>query len=153
IETEIVCLQRSTAETLALRAGQRWSEQGETSIQYSKGCIRQSQSIERISALREHPGMGPSSEPSFMSRSASAFYRQLYTPDSVSELQIEAYLDEVGSMPRLSNSDHAALLEPISLEEILVVTRKVVSKQSSSGQMNLDMRFSITSFAFLLFRT
>ena len=92
--------------------------------------------------------MDPSSEPSSMLRSASAFYRQLYTPDSVSELQIEAYLDEVCSMPRLSNPDHAALLEPMSFEEILAVTRKVVSKQSSPGADGFGYAFLYSLFRF-----
>ena len=75
VENEIVGLQRSTVETLGLRAGQQWREQGVTSIQYIKSCIRQRQSFERIPALREYPEMDPSSEPLSMLRSVSTFYR------------------------------------------------------------------------------
>ncbi|OBZ81852.1 Transposon TX1 uncharacterized protein [Choanephora cucurbitarum] len=138
LEQEIADLHQKNVDNLALRAGQRWREHGETSVWFLKGCVKQRQTTERISALRDTTEVHPSGDQHSMLRSAASFYRQLYTPDAVADTQINAYLQEIEQMPRLRPTDHDSLLAPISLEKILAVT--------PLAQMDSVMPTSTTSF-------
>ena len=148
LDQEIADINQKNVDNLALRAGQRWREQGEMSVRFLKGCIKQRHTTERISALRDTGEMVPSGNQPTMLRSAASFYRQLYTPDVVADSRIAAYLQEVDHMPRLEPTEHDLLLAPISLEEILAVTRKVVSKQSSPGSDGFGYAFLYHLFRF-----
>ncbi|KAI8370156.1 hypothetical protein EDC96DRAFT_588315, partial [Choanephora cucurbitarum] len=119
LDQEIADFNQKNVDNLALRAGQRWREQGETSVRFLKGCIQKRQTTERITALRDTTEAQSLSDHQSMLQSAASFYRQLYTPDAVTDSRIDVYLQEVEHMPRLGPTDHDSLLAPISLEEVL----------------------------------
>ncbi|OBZ81448.1 Transposon TX1 uncharacterized protein, partial [Choanephora cucurbitarum] len=84
-------------------------------------------------AFRDDATEESRSDSASMLRSANQFYQQLYTADPVDTAQLDEYLNEVSSMPRVKVDDHQSLLAPITIDDIIAVTAKVVSKQSSPG--------------------
>ena len=141
IEQEIALLQQETTENLALKSGHRWREKGETSVRFLKRLVQQRQATERIAAFRDSETEESRSDSALMLSSANQFYQQLYTPDPVDVNQLDDYLNAVPSLPSLSSDCHESLLAPITIEDIINVTAKVVVKQSSPGSDGFGYAF------------
>jgi hypothetical protein len=64
---------------------------------------------------------------------AQQFYQTLYDTDPVDDDFIKQYLGSLRDIPKLTEDGHINLLEPITLDEILDETRRVINKVSSPG--------------------
>ncbi|KAI8364821.1 hypothetical protein EDC96DRAFT_426438, partial [Choanephora cucurbitarum] len=119
LEQEIALLQQEVTESLALKAGQRWREKGETSVRYLKSMVQQRQATERISAFRNDTTDEPCADKETMLHSAHQFYQQLYTDDSVDANGLDDYLSDIASLPSVRDEDHESLLAPITIDGII----------------------------------
>ncbi|KAI8377122.1 hypothetical protein EDC96DRAFT_435658, partial [Choanephora cucurbitarum] len=129
------------SEYLACRANQRWRDKGETSVRFLKELVQKRQNSERIQAFRDVENEEPRSGSDSMLNSAHLFYQQLYTVDPVNAVQLEDYLNDVAAMTCLKDEGHGSLLEPITMDDIIATSAKIVFKQSSPGSEGFGYAF------------
>ncbi|CEP09911.1 hypothetical protein, partial, partial [Parasitella parasitica] len=147
IETQIAALQESLAEIDILKAGKFWRENGEKSAGYIKrsGNSRDQQS--HIAALRDPTTQELSTDPDEMQHIASAFYTQLFTPDTLDFTAIDSLLSSIPPSLKLTAEDRDILTAPIDFDDILE-SCKNAPRQSSPGSdgipyeiLNLVIRY------------
>ncbi|KAG0735118.1 hypothetical protein G6F23_011822 [Rhizopus arrhizus] len=140
-DQQIESLQRELVDIAALKAGIRWRENGEKSAGYLKR-IHQVRTVEQtINCLQD-----PTSEPIVSSRTqlmevSQAFYQDLYSVDPVDEHDIDCYLQDIAHLPQLNEDDRRYLISPITIEDIIEQSKKVIGKQSSPGSDGLGYVF------------
>jgi len=82
-DQEIALLQKEKADILAMKAGIRWQEQGETSVKFLKNMYTVRQAQQNITSLRSSPSTDAKTELDDILPIAQRFYQTLYTKDEV----------------------------------------------------------------------
>jgi hypothetical protein len=141
IDNQIASIQEELTDILALKSKIRWCEKGETSIKYLKNIYRTRSVEQHIATLRPNDASAPVGGIDNLLPIAQQFYHSLYATDPVDETQILHYLGNISDLPQLTEADCAALSSPITLDEILSETRKVVNKVSSPGADGLGYAY------------
>ncbi|KAG1607177.1 hypothetical protein G6F44_013798 [Rhizopus delemar] len=72
---------------------------------------------------------------------SQAFYQELYSVDPVDEHDIDCYLQDIADLPQLNEDDRRYLISPITIEEIIEQSKKVIRRQSSPGSDGLGYVF------------
>ena len=119
VQDQLTSLQRYHVETLALKAGIRWREQGELSAGYLKRTASSRAAKGVIPPLR-HPSLHRlciSKEE--MLDAAFVFYDKLYSPDPIDLEAVQSLLDSIPPSATLSSSDASLLMDAISFDEIV----------------------------------
>jgi hypothetical protein len=141
-------LHQEIAAIMALKTGEKWKNGAETSIKYLNGLYKRRQMEQHMSGLRPSPNESIQTESTHMLPIAHEFYAKLYAEDAVHEPEIVDYLHNIRDLPTMSQHDAALLTQPITLEEILSATKKVVSKTSSPGEDGLSYALLYELFRF-----
>jgi hypothetical protein len=121
-------------DIMALKAGERWFYGAEKSIKYLNRLYKKKQQAQSMNGLRTPDGEVVISALEAQLPISQEFYQQLHTSDEVDEKEILDYLTTIRNLPRLSSQEVKELLSPITLDEILIETRKVLTKTSSPGE-------------------
>ncbi|KAG1046302.1 hypothetical protein G6F43_011137 [Rhizopus delemar] len=109
VESQLASQQQYHAETLALRAGIRWREQGEISVGYLKRTVSQRQTRQIMKQL-VHPTTGALYSTSNETLDAAVqFYSNLYSPEPIDNLAIDDLLSVTPNSLRLSDSNQRFL--------------------------------------------
>lgn len=132
VEKQISLLQQSFTETLALKAGKHWRENGEKSAGYLKRTIEMRQIKSCISELKHPDSQLPCTTTASMQDAAIAFYTNLYTPTEVSPESIDQLSNTIPLSEHVSSSHSSFLLTPFTLEN-LQDTAKRSPNHSSPG--------------------
>ncbi|KAG1445361.1 hypothetical protein G6F55_011991 [Rhizopus delemar] len=72
---------------------------------------------------------------------SQAFYQELYSVDPVDEHDIDCYVQDIADLPQLNEDDRRYLISPITTEEIIEQSKKVIRRQSSPGSDGLGYVF------------
>ncbi|KAG1135747.1 hypothetical protein G6F37_012566 [Rhizopus arrhizus] len=141
LDQQIESLQQELVEISVLKAGIRWREHGEKSAGYLKRIHHTRTTEQNIVHLQE-PGTGErvSSQAQLLEVSKT-FYQDLYSIDPVHEPDVDRYLSDIDSQPRLSDVDQQSLTTPFTIDNILYQSKKVLAKQSSPGADGLGYAF------------
>ncbi|KAG1016758.1 hypothetical protein G6F26_012272 [Rhizopus arrhizus] len=119
VESQLASLQQYHAETLALRAGIRWREQGEISAGYLKRTVSQRQTRQIMKQL-VHPTTGAlcctSNE---MLDAAVQFYSNLYSPEPIDNSAIDDLLSAIPDSLRLSDSNQRFLTNSFTHDDLI----------------------------------
>ncbi|KAG1060303.1 hypothetical protein G6F41_012948 [Rhizopus arrhizus] len=119
VESQLASLQQYHAETLALRAGIRWREQGEISAGYLKRTVSQRQTRQIMKQL-VHPTTGAlcctSNE---MLDAAVQFYSNLYSPEPIDNSAIDDLLSAIPDSLRLSDSNQRFLTNSFTHNDLI----------------------------------
>ncbi|KAG0789707.1 hypothetical protein G6F16_008397 [Rhizopus arrhizus] len=140
-DVQIASLQNELAEILALKANPHWCEEGETSVKYLKHIYHQRTIEQHIPSLRPTDEGDPVEDSESMLPIAHDFYQSLYNIDHVDNTRLEDYLNDINNVSELTTDDCAALMEPITIAEIIRETARVVNKVSSPGADGLGYAF------------
>ncbi|KAI8347869.1 hypothetical protein BD560DRAFT_240039 [Blakeslea trispora] len=103
--------------------------------------VRHRSNTQQMTALRTSPDETANSDLHSMLHTSQQFYTGLYSTDPVEETDLDSYLTDLTDLPLLPEDARIALLNPITLDEILSATSKVVGKQSSPGSDGLGYAF------------
>ncbi|KAG0806624.1 hypothetical protein G6F20_010985 [Rhizopus arrhizus] len=141
IDRQIESLQQELVDISALKAGIRWREHGEKSAGYLKR-IHHTRTTEQTIVHLQEPVTGErvSSQAQLLEVSKT-FYQDLYSVDPIHESDVDRYLSDIDSLPQLSHEDQQSLISPITIDDILYQSKKVLAKQSSSGADGLGYAF------------
>ncbi|KAG1135759.1 hypothetical protein G6F38_012554 [Rhizopus arrhizus] len=125
---QIESLQRELLDIAALKTEIRWREHGEKSAGYLKR-VHQVRTVEQsINCLQDTtPGSTVSSRTQLMEVS-QVFYQELYSVDPVDEHDIDCYLQDIADLPQLHEDDRCYLISPITIEDIIEQSKKVIGK-------------------------
>lgn len=115
VEEQLAAIQQYHVETLALRSGVRWREQGEM----PPGFLKKTSSIRAARTLIP-PLIHPSSHSlcttkDAMLDAAATYYGALYTPDTIDMHAVHDLLDAIPASTRLSTTASLSSIEPIFL--------------------------------------
>jgi len=136
VERQLSELQQYHMETLSLRSGLRWREEGEISPGYLKRSIAVRSAKKLIPPLI-HPSTDlPCRSKDEMLDAASFFYKELYSPDEVDPMSITTLLNRLPSSLKLSAEESASITCSISYEDILEAFSRS-PKTSSPGMDGL----------------
>ncbi|KAG1062453.1 hypothetical protein G6F42_027422 [Rhizopus arrhizus] len=92
VESQLASIQQYHVETLALRAGIRWREQGELSAGYLKRTAAQRQTHQIMKQLLHPVTSTLCSTPEEMIHTSVSFYGSLYSPDPIDDDAVEDLL-------------------------------------------------------------
>ncbi|KAG1135573.1 hypothetical protein G6F37_012416 [Rhizopus arrhizus] len=96
VENQLASLQQYHVETLALRAGIRWREQGEVSAGYLKRTVAQLQTRQTMKQLVHPVTSAICSTSDELLDAAVGFYSNLYSPEPIDSKAVE---DLLSSLP------------------------------------------------------
>ncbi|KAL9536431.1 hypothetical protein MBANPS3_012652, partial [Mucor bainieri] len=118
VEAQLASIQQYHVETLALRSGIRWREQGEKSA----GFLKKSSSIRAAQTLIP-PLIHPTTQSLCTSKeemldAAATYYGALYTPDPIDMSAVHDLLDAVPASARLSAPAAQSMVEPITYDDL-----------------------------------
>ncbi|KAG1532531.1 hypothetical protein G6F51_013062 [Rhizopus arrhizus] len=141
MDQQIESLQQELVDIAALKAGIRWREHGEKSAGYLKR-IHQVRTVEQsINCLQDTTSGSTVSSRTQLLEVSQAFYQELYSVDPVDEHDIDCYLQDIADLPQLNEDDRRYLISPITIEDIIEQSKKVIGKQSSPGSDGLGYVF------------
>ena len=98
IEKQIGAIQQDRVDTLALRAGKHWRENGETSAGYLKSAVTSRAAKRNIPILTRPHAQQLCTSNSDMHSAATAFYETLYTPSPINPTSLSTLADAITSM-------------------------------------------------------
>ncbi|KAG1136660.1 hypothetical protein G6F37_012244 [Rhizopus arrhizus] len=141
MDQQIESLQQELVDIVALNTGIRWREHGEKSAGYLKR-IYQVRTVEQsINCLQDTTSGSTVSACTQLMKVNQAFYQEPYSVDPVDEHDIDCYLQDIADLPQLNEDDHRYLTSPITIEDIIEQSKKVIGKQSSPGSDGLGYVF------------
>ena len=146
LENQISALQAEIVDIAALRAGQRWRENGETSAGYLKRTITQ-QARKRAMPVLRHPvtdNLCPT--PETMQQAVSAFYTCLYSPEESNDDAVRDLLAHIPIDNVLSEAEGQSLCRKFTIEDLCISSRRT-PRRSSPGPDGLPYEI-----LFLVFR-
>lgn len=112
-----------------LRSATRWHEQGERNNKYFYRVIKDRQTTQTIQSLRNLQTGAVFHESQDIITEAQAFYRQLYTPESIDLEDMEHLLSSIPSEIKLSMDAASDLLEkPSRLDLLDLIARTPLGK-------------------------
>ncbi|KAG1033235.1 hypothetical protein G6F25_010664 [Rhizopus arrhizus] len=127
IDRQIESLQQELVDISALKPGIRWREHGEKSAGYLKRIHHIRTTEQTIVPLQEPvTGERVSSQAQLLEVSKT-FYQDLYSVDPIHESDVDRYSSDIDSLPQQS------LISPITIDDMLYQSKKVLAKQSSLG--------------------
>ncbi|KAG1137008.1 hypothetical protein G6F37_011558 [Rhizopus arrhizus] len=132
VESQLASIQQYHTETLALRAGIRWREQGELSAGYLKRTAAQRQTHQIMKQLLHPVTSTLCSTPEEMIHASVSFYGSLYTPDPIDDDAVEDLLSTLPSSLCLSASDQRMLVNSFTYDTLLDGVSRC-PKRSSPG--------------------
>ncbi|KAG1453466.1 hypothetical protein G6F46_009217 [Rhizopus delemar] len=140
-DQQIESLQQELVDIVALNREILWRELGEKSASYLKR-IHQVQTTEQsINFLQDSTsGLTVFSRTQFMEVS-QAFYQELYSVEPVDEHDIDCYLQDIADLPQLNENDRHYLISPITIENTIEQSEKVIGRQGSPGLGGLGYVF------------
>jgi hypothetical protein len=130
IESMIASLQHDLSETIALRAGKRWRENGEKSAGYLKRTIATRAIKKTIPSLLHPITKEGAHSPAELDSAVSTFYRELYTTQPISTPDVEQLISTILPEDRISISVHDLLQRPFTMSEISEGTNRCPNKSS-----------------------
>ncbi|KAG1058734.1 hypothetical protein G6F41_013809 [Rhizopus arrhizus] len=137
MDQQIESLQQELVDIAALKAGIRWREHGEKSAGYLKR-IHQVRTVEQsINCLQDTTSGSTVSSRTQLLKVSQAFYQELYSVDPVDKHDIDCYLQDLADLSQLNEADRRYLISPITIEDIIEQSKKVIGKQSSPGSDGL----------------
>ncbi|KAG2192693.1 hypothetical protein INT47_013195 [Mucor saturninus] len=132
VEHQLASIQQHHTDTLALRSGLHWREQGEVSAGYLKRTISQRQSKTIFRSIL-HPGTSVlHSDLPGMLDAAKTFYSELYSPDPIAPAALDEMLQSLPDTLTLPESDQYLLARSIDWDELCDGVSRC-PKQSSPG--------------------
>ncbi|KAG1091242.1 hypothetical protein G6F40_012993 [Rhizopus arrhizus] len=141
MDQQIESLQQELVDIAALNAGIRWREHGEKSAGYLKR-IHQVRNVEQsINYLQDTTSGSTVSSRTQLLKVSQAFYQELYSVDPVDKHDIDCYLQDLADLSQLNEADRRYLISPITIEDIIEQSKKVIGKQSSPGSDGLGYVF------------
>lgn len=118
IEQQIGRIQQDIVETLALRSGIRWRENGEKAAGVLKRLIKQ-QTQQRTIPSIIHPVTGNICDsPQQKQHGTQQFYQHLYTPDPINSQDTTYFTNQIPPNHRISEDKHAPLCAPFCLSDL-----------------------------------
>ncbi|KAG1137270.1 hypothetical protein G6F37_011359 [Rhizopus arrhizus] len=141
MDQQIESLQQELVDIAALKAGIRWREHREKSAGYLKR-IHQVRTVEQsINCLQDITSGSTVSSRTQLLEVSQAFYQKLYSVDPVDEHDIDCYLQDIADLPQLNEDDRRYLISPVTIEDIIEQSKKVIGKQSNPGSDGLGYVF------------
>ncbi|KAG2216709.1 hypothetical protein INT45_013632 [Circinella minor] len=132
IEKQISIAQKEVCDTLALKAGVRWRELGETSAGYLKTLVAQNQTQINMPPLI-NPATGAVCDMiPLMHDAATSFYSSLYTPTPIDDTAIQQLHQHIPPSCQLSDGNQISLTEDFTLEDLITGALRA-PKRSSPG--------------------
>ncbi|EIE89887.1 hypothetical protein RO3G_14598 [Rhizopus delemar RA 99-880] len=148
VESQLASLQQYHEETLALRAGIRWREQGEISAGYLKRAVSQRQTCQIMKQL-VHPTTGAlCSTFNEMLDATVQFYRNLYSFEPIDNTAIDDLLSVIPDSLHLSDSNQRFLTNSFIYDD-LIEGPPVVLAVVALVWMDYLMKY-FTSFSYIL---
>ncbi|KAG1536291.1 hypothetical protein G6F49_013012 [Rhizopus delemar] len=132
VESQLASIQQYHTETLALRAGIRWREQGELSAGYLKRTAAQRQTHQIMKQLLHPVTSTLCSTTEEMIHASVSFYGNLYSPDPIDDNAVEDLLSTLPSSLCLSDSDQRFLANSFTYDALLDGVSRC-PKRSSPG--------------------
>ncbi|KAG0851752.1 hypothetical protein G6F57_008812 [Rhizopus arrhizus] len=144
MDQPIESIQQELVDIAALKVGIRWREHGEKSAGYPKR-IHQIRTVEQSINFLQDPtsGLTVSSRTQLMEVN-QAFYKEFYSADPVIENDIDGYLQDITNLLQLNEDDRRHLISPITIEDVIEQSKKVIEKQSSHGSDGLVSCFDMS---------
>ncbi|KAG1621747.1 hypothetical protein G6F45_011268 [Rhizopus arrhizus] len=104
--------------------------------------LHQIRTVERSINFLQDPasGLTVSSRTQLMEIS-QAFYHEIYSVDPVDEHDIDCCLQDIANLPQLNDDNRRYLISPITIEEIIEQSKKVIRRQISPGSDGLGYVF------------
>lgn len=129
LEKQIDGTIQQETQQLMLRSATRWHEQGERNNKYFYRVIKDRQTTQTIQSLRNLQTGAVFHESQDIITEAQAFYRQLYTPESIDLEDMEHLLSSIPSEIKLSMDAASDLLEkPSRLDLLDLIARTPLGK-------------------------
>ncbi|KAG1445923.1 hypothetical protein G6F55_011756 [Rhizopus delemar] len=132
VESQLASIQQYHTETLTLRAGIHWREQGALSAGYLKRTAAQRQTHQIMKQLLHPVTSTLCSTPEEMIRASVSFYSSLYSPDPIDDDAVEDLLSTLPSSLCLSASDQRFLINSFTYDALLDGVSRC-PKRSSPG--------------------
>ncbi|KAG2189845.1 hypothetical protein INT46_009976 [Mucor plumbeus] len=118
IEQQIGDIQQEIVDTLALRSGLRWRENGETAAGVLKRIIRQKTQQRTIPTI-VHPVSGQLCEdPQQKQQGVQHFYQTLYTPDPINIHDATFFTNQIPLSDKLPDDKHVTICAAFTLTDI-----------------------------------
>lgn len=129
VERQISILQQEGIDIQALKARQRWRENGEISAGYLKRMAIQENNSRMITSLF-HPTTGnPCTDINDLHDAATTFYQDLYTPTPIDVNALDELLAS-SSLPSLSSTWQTDLLTDFSIEDLQSGAKRAPTRSS-----------------------
>ena len=119
LEKQIGTVQESMSQSLTLRAGKRWREQGEFSAGSLKRTVEPTEQRRRLPPLLHPITDVICNDNEALQQAIHCFYSTLYRPEPIDQPSVAQMLDALSPSNVLSSDDQDHLKQPFILAELL----------------------------------